>query len=123
MLEVVAEREVAEHFKICAVTRSLSDVLDIGRANALLAGRHAVARRFFDTLKILLQRRHARVDKQYRVIVRGRYQRKAVCAQMPLALKEFKIALAELVQSHPFHDSSVLFILNFTVISIFRYLF
>ena len=71
MLEVVAEREVAEHLKEGAVARGLADVLDIGRADALLAGRHAVARRLFFPGEPCFHGAHAGVDEQKRGVVAG----------------------------------------------------
>lgn len=90
MLEIIAEREVAEHFKISAVPRSMTHVFDIGGSNALLAGRYAVTRRLFNALKVFLERRHARVYQQNRVVVRGRHKREAGQSEVPLALKKAK---------------------------------
>ena len=45
LLEVVADREVAEHLEEREVPRRVADVLDVGRAEALLAGRQPVVRR------------------------------------------------------------------------------
>ena len=42
MLEVIAEGEVSEHFKISAVPCGDSDTLNVRRSDALLAGRHAL---------------------------------------------------------------------------------
>ena len=96
VLEVVAKGEVAEHFKVSAVARGLAYVLDVRRANALLAGGNTVARRFFYALKVLLKGRHACVYQQDRVVPL-RYEREARKAQVSLALKEFKVALTQII--------------------------
>ena len=45
VLKVIAEREISEHLKKGAVARGLTDIVDITRADTLLAGRHAAAGR------------------------------------------------------------------------------
>ena len=40
-LEVITEREVSQHLEECAVTRSLTDILNIAGTDTLLAGGHA----------------------------------------------------------------------------------
>ena len=102
VFEIIAERKVAQHLKIGAVARRDTHALDIGRADAFLAGRHAAARRRQLAGKILFQRRHAGVDEQQAFVVL-RHQRKARQPQMPFAFKEFQILFADLVESHPFH--------------------
>ena len=88
--EIVAEREVAEHFKIGAVARSFADVFNIGRANALLAGRHALSRRRNFAGEIFFHGRHTGVNQQKTFVVLGN-QRKAGQPQMPLAFKKLQI--------------------------------
>ena len=97
-LKVIAEREVAQHLKIGAVARGLADVVDIARADALLAGADARARRHLLAGKERLHRRHAGVDEQNRFVVL-RNQRKAGQAQMSLALKKAQVHLAQFVQA------------------------
>ena len=101
-LEVVAEGEVAQHLKIRAVACSVTDALQVGRADALLAGGDAAARRHFLAGEELLHRRHARVDEQKRFVAL-RHERKARQAKMPLRLKERKILFAQVVKRCPFH--------------------
>ena len=73
LLEIIAEGEVAEHFKECAVTCGVTDALKVGRANALLACGDAAAGRFFFAREILLHRRHAGVyEKKAFVVVRDK---------------------------------------------------
>ncbi|MPM47661.1 hypothetical protein SDC9_94373 [bioreactor metagenome] len=45
VFKIISEGKITEHFEICAVTRRLSDAVDIRRANALLAGSDAASRR------------------------------------------------------------------------------
>ena len=85
LLEVVAEREVAQHLKVGAVARGLADVLDVAGTNALLAGRDAVTRRLLFPSEVRLHRRHAGVDEQQRLVAL-RDQRKARQTQMSLGL-------------------------------------
>ena len=58
-LEVVAEREVAEHLEEREVPRRLADVLDVGRAEAALAGRDARRGRRLDAEVVRLVLLHA----------------------------------------------------------------
>ena len=101
LLEIIAEREVAEHLKIGAVARRLADVFDVAGADALLAGRDAVARRLLLTGEPRLHRRHTGVDEQDGFVV-ARDQRKAGQAQMSLALKEAQVHFTQLVESVSF---------------------
>ena len=103
-LEVIAEGEVAEHFKVGAVARRLADVFDIGRADALLAGRHAAARRLFLSGEPRFHGAHAGVDEQKRGVVAGD-QREAGQTQMTFCLKEGEIHLPQLIESEFFHTN------------------
>ena len=103
-LEVIAEGEVAEHFKVGAVARRLADIFDIGRADALLAGRHAVARRLFLSGEPCFHGAHAGVDEQKRGVVAGD-QREAGQTQMTFCLKEGEIHLPQLIESEIFHTN------------------
>ena len=88
--EIVAEREVAEHFKIGAVTRGFADVFNVGRANALLAGGYALSRRRNFAGEIFFHGRHTGVNQQKTFVVLGN-QRKAGKPQVPLAFKKLQI--------------------------------
>ena len=70
LLEVVAQGEVAEHLEERQVARGVADVLDVGRAEALLTGRQAVARRALLAEEVRLERVHARRREQDRRVVR-----------------------------------------------------
>ena len=98
LLEVVAEGEVAQHLKVGAVAGSLTDVLDIAGADALLAGGHPVAGRLLLTGKEGLHGGHTGVDEQQAGIVL-RDQGKAGQAQVSLCLKEGQEHLAQLIQA------------------------
>ena len=89
-LEVIAEREVAQHLEISTVACGLTDTLDIRGTDALLTGRYTGIRRNCLTQEIFFQRCHTRVDEQQTLIPLGN-QRKAGETGMPLALKKRKI--------------------------------
>ena len=103
LFEVIAKGEVAQHLEEGAVARGLADVFDIARADALLAGRHAVARRLLLAGEIRLHRRHARVDQQKRRVVL-RDEGKARQTEMALGFKELQVHLAQLVESSVLHN-------------------
>ena len=88
--EIVAEREVAEHFKISAVARGFADVFNVGRADALLAGGYALSRRRNFAGEIFFHGRHTGVNQQKTFVVLGN-QRKAGKPQVPLAFKKLQI--------------------------------
>ena len=69
LLEVVAEREVAEHLEERAVPGGLADLLDVRRPHALLAAGGAPERRRLLAEEIRLERLHAGVDQQQRGVV------------------------------------------------------
>ena len=89
MLEIITEREIAEHLKICAVTCSLSDILNIGCSDTLLTCCNSRSRRGDLAGKILFHRRHTCVDKQ-KALVALRNKRKTRKSQMTLALVKRK---------------------------------
>ena len=63
MLEIVAEAEIAEHLKVCAVTGGLSHIVYIKSAYAFLTGGNSRSGRCLLTRKIGLERRHTGVYK------------------------------------------------------------
>ena len=105
--EVIPERKVPQHLEKRAVPRGVSDPLEVGRADALLASGHPPSRGLLLAGKVLFHRRHARVDEQER-FVPVRYERKARETEMPLALEEREILFAQVVKRRPFHLFSVL---------------
>ena len=99
LLEVVADREVAEHLEERQVPVRAADVVDVDRAEALLAGRQAVGRRLLGTEEVGLERVHARADQQRRRIV-ARHQRRRRQARVPALGEVGEEALADLVGGH-----------------------
>ena len=102
LLEVVAEREVAQHLKIGAVACGLADVLDVAGTDALLAGRDAVTRRLLLSGKERLHRRHTGVDQQQRLVAL-RNQRKARQTQMSFGLHKGEKFFTDFIQTHVLH--------------------
>ena len=78
-LEVVAEGEVAAHLEERAVPRRLADVLDVGRAHALLDADGAVVGRGLLAEEERLERHHPGVDEQ-QVGVVGKQRRRGHCS-------------------------------------------
>ena len=68
-LEVISEAEVAEHFKECAVTCSLSDILNVIGPDTLLACSHSLLRRCLSTCKIWFERSHSGIDYKKAFII------------------------------------------------------
>ena len=81
--EIIAEREVSEHFKKRAVSCRLADVFNVGRTDTFLTSRDALSRRSNFARKIFFHRSHSRIYKQY-AIVALRYEREARQSQMTL---------------------------------------
>ena len=97
-LEIVAEREVAEHFKVRAVARGVADVFNVAGADALLTGGHAVARGLLLAGEEWLHRRHTGVDEQQRRVVL-RDQGKAGQAQVAFRLKKVQEHFPQLIET------------------------
>ena len=87
-LEVVAEREVAEHLEEREMPRGRADDLDVGGAERLLAGRHARVRRALLAEEVRLQRVHPGDREQRRGVVLGRDQRRGGQPQVVALLEE-----------------------------------
>ena len=85
-LEIIAEGEVTEHFKIGAVTCGLTYVVKVGSSDTLLAGSNSVTGRLLSALEVGLERCHTRVYKKQGVVIL-RNQRKAGETEMSLSLK------------------------------------
>ena len=102
-LEVILEREVAQHLEEGTVAGGDADALDIRGADALLAGGHAVAGRLLLCEEPLLHRGHAAVDEQQAGVI-FRDKREAVEAQVALAFKEAQVLFAQFVQTGPLHN-------------------
>ena len=97
-LEVVAEREVAEHLEECVMAGGAPDVLEVvvlaARPYALLAGRRAAAVAPLLAEEHALELHHARSGEEQGGIVAGDERRRAH-ARVPLALEVPQERLAE----------------------------
>ena len=102
-LEVIAKREVAEHFEERAVARREADMLYIVCADALLAGCHTSAGGLCLAREIFFKGSHARNYKKERFIAFG-YKGIASAAQMPFGFEERKVFCAQVVKRCPLHD-------------------
>ena len=102
MLKVIAEREVTEHFKICAVTCRYADSFNIGCTDTFLASGHSFSWRGQLACKVLFQRCHTGVN-QKQAFVSLRHKREARRTKMSLAFEKRKILFSDFVQSHPLH--------------------
>ena len=98
VLEVIAEREIAQHLKIGAVAGSVTHIVNIAGADALLAGADPAAGRLFLPLEPGLHGGHSGVDEQDGFVILG-YQRKAGQAQMVFALKVAQEHFPQLIES------------------------
>ena len=76
LLEVVADREVAEHLEERQVPGGVADVLDVGRAKALLHRRQARVGRLLLAAEVRHERVHARRRQQDRGVRRRRHERR-----------------------------------------------
>ena len=106
VLEVVAEREVAEHLEHRGVPRGHADLVEIGvlaaRAEALLNGGEAWRRRRLRAREVRLERLHPGRDEERRRILGRRDQGEGRKAQVLVRLEEREEALAELGgRAHP----------------------
>ena len=100
LLEVLADREVAEHLEEGQVPGRRADVLDVDRAEALLAGGDERVRRLLDAQEVGLERLHARGREQDRGVVARGHERPAGQAQVVALLEEAQEQLADLVGGH-----------------------
>ena len=106
VLEVVAEREVAEHLEHRGVPRGHADLVEIGvlaaRAEALLNGGEAWGGRRLRAREVRLERLHPGRDEERRRILRRRDQGEGREAQVLVRLEEREKGLAELGgRAHP----------------------
>jgi len=77
LLEVVADREVAEHLEEREVSQRVADVVDVSAAEALLARGEALGRGLLETLEIRLQRVHPGRGEQHGRVERRGHKRAA----------------------------------------------
>ena len=101
-LEVVAEREVAEHLEEGVVTRGHAHVLEVvvlaADADALLRRRGALVRADVLAREHVLERHHARVGEHQRGVV-GRHQRARGHALVAALGEEVQEGVADLFRS------------------------
>ena len=100
--KIIAKGKIAQHLKIGAMARSFPHPVDIGRADAFLAGGHPLAGRGYLAGKVFFHGRHACIDQQQGVVVL-RDERKALEPQMPFALEKAQVFFTQVVESGPFH--------------------
>jgi hypothetical protein len=96
LLEVVAEREVAQHLEEGEVAGGVAHLVDVGRAKALLAGGEAPVRRLLLTQEVRLERLHARGREQDRWVEGRGDQRCRRHTQVVALLEEGKEGIADL---------------------------
>ena len=96
VLEVLAEREVAEHLEEREMVAVEADLVDVRRAERLLHGRQQRRRRLLAAEEVGHQRLHARRREQCGTVVRARDQRPRRPEDMPFRLEEFAKARAQL---------------------------
>ena len=100
LLEVVADREVAEHLEEGEMPEREPDVLDVRRAERLLTGGQPPAGRLLLTTKVRLERLHARRGEQNRGVIDARNKRSRGHPEMPVPLEERQKPLTNLARLH-----------------------
>ena len=107
LLEVLAEREVAEHLEEGEMERVEPDLVDVGRAEALLADRRQRRRRLLAAEEERHLRLHAGARVERRAVVGPWNQRRRRTAQMVLLLEERLESLPQLGRrAHGGHSRS-----------------
>src|SRR5205823_517199 len=102
LLEVLPEREVAEHLEEGQVLAVAADLVDVGRTEALLRRRRQRRRWRLASEEEGHLRLHAGGGEQRGVVVRARDQRRRRPAEMSFRLEEGEVTLAELGgRAHP----------------------
>ena len=96
LLEVVPEAPVAEHLEEGEVPAGVADLVDVGRAEALLDRGEAIAGRFLVAAEVRLEGLHSGDREQGRGVLGRRDQRRRRHAQMASLLEEREICLANL---------------------------
>ncbi len=100
VLEVVADREVAQHLEERQVALGRAHDLDVHSAKALLTGGQALGGRLLLTTEIRLERLHAGRGQQYRGVVDRWNQRRGGQPPVPSLLEEGEELLADLGGRH-----------------------
>ena len=101
LLEIVAEREIPQHFKEGMVARGVADIVQIivlaARAHAFLGGCGALVVAGFHAGETVLELYHARVGEHQRRVV-ARHKRAGVHMPVPVADEEIGESRADVVQ-------------------------
>ena len=100
LLEVVAEAPVAEHLEEGEVAGGVADLLDVGRAEALLHVGEARRRRLLAAEEVGLEGLHAGGGQQHRGVVGRGHQRGRGHDLVPALLEEREVGLADLGGLH-----------------------
>jgi hypothetical protein len=98
-LEVVAEREVAQHLEEGEVTRGLADILDVRRAEGPLAGGDARRGRSLYAEEVRLVLLHPRGGEEDAGIAR-RHQTGRLAGQVPVGNEEVSKEVADIGSVH-----------------------
>jgi len=93
LLEVIAEREIPQHFKKGVVNRRAANVIDVAGPHALLARRRAGKVELDFAQEVVLELVHPRRSEQHRGVP-GRYQYIAGTTRMAFGCKEFEVFFA-----------------------------
>ena len=96
LLEVVADREVAQHLEERQVASGQPHLVDVRGAKALLAGGQARMRRLLLAQEVGPQRLHAGGRQQHRRVIRGRDEGSRRHAPVIARLEEREEGLADL---------------------------
>ena len=99
-LEVVPEREVAEHLEEREVPGGRADDLDVGGAKRLLARRRARMRRTLRAQEVRLQWVHPRHREQSRGVELGGHQRRRGQPPVVALLEELEVRAPDVVRGH-----------------------
>ncbi len=98
-LEVLPEREVAEHLEERQVVAVEADLVDVGGPEGLLRCRQQRRRRRLEAEEVRHHRLHAGAREERRAVVGARDERRRRHAHVALRLEEREEALAQLVRS------------------------
>src|SRR6185437_5015968 len=110
--EIVAEREIAEHFEESVVAGGVTDIVEVvvlaAGANAFLGARGLAVRPRFEAGEDVLERHHAGVDEhQRRVVVRHQWRRPD--PRMAVLLEKIEEGTADVVRrDHGRHVNALL---------------
>ena len=105
VLEVVADREVAEHLEEGEMPRGVPHLIDVVGAEALLRAGHPPRRRVARAEEVRLQRLHPGDREQHRRVVLERDERGRGDGEMALLLEVREEGRTDLVGGHPIDSS------------------